>query len=378
MLGRKGVLLLGSQIRVGGAQKALLTLAGHLHDKGIPVTAAFFYDKDGLQAVWQAEADFPILVLEAWKENGGLANLRRIAGGFFRLNRLIHRMRPASMISYTEHANMPGMLAGWLGGVPLRIVTARGRIQGFKTWQGWLHAAMLNLGFGSCLVANSENGRAMSMREGVRSNKIEVIPNGIEVRQVDPQVRQRVRRELALQDNVPLVFSAGRMAYEKGHDLLIEAAAQVITDCPDVVFLAAGDGELRLKYETQISRLGLTSQVRFLGYRKDIPDLMAAADIYTLPSRSEGMPNALLEAMSLGLPAAAFKMGGVSEIITDGLTGLLATPKNPAALAGIITRLVMDKDLRQKLGSAGQEHVRREYDLQKMLNRYRELLLPEK
>lgn len=371
------MLLLGSQIRVGGAQKALLTLAGHLHKKGISVTAAFFYDKDGLKADWQAEAVFPIIVLEAWKDNGGVGNLYRIVGGFLRLYHLIRRKCLVSMISYTEHANMLGMLAGWLGAVPLRIVTTRGRIQGFKRWQGWLHAAMINLGFGSCLVANSENGRTMSIHEGVKPNKIKVVPNGIEVRQVDPQLRQQVRRELALQEHVPVVFSAGRMAYEKGHDLLVAAAIQVIAECPDVVFLAAGIGDLRFEYETQISRLGLTEQVRFLGYRKDIPDLMAAADIYTLPSRSEGMPNALLEAMSLGLPAAAFKMGGVSEIITDGLTGLLAKPNDPSALAGIIIRLVKDHDLRQKLGFSGQEHVRREYNLEKMLNRYEELLVPK-
>ena len=368
--GRKGILLLGSQIRVGGAQKALLTLARYLFEKGIPVTVAFLYDKDNLLAVWQSETPFPLFSLGAWKDNGGAANGIRIVMGMFNLCRLVFKSRPIGMISYTEHANIPAMLAGSLGRVPVRIVTMRGRIQAYKKWQAWLHAVMFNLGMGTLMVANSESGQRISIKEGIPSGKTMVIPNGIEIHRRDPDIRRRVRKELGLLDDDLVVFSAGRMAYEKGHDLLIEAAPGVIYQCPNVVFMAAGDGEMRPQYEAMVSRLGLEGHFRFLGNRKDIFDLLSAADIYTLPSRSEGMPNALLEAMSMGVPAAAFRTGGVIEVITNGQNGLLAEPDNTTDLSEIITRLAEDPELRRILGEAGQKHVVKEYGLEEVLNRY--------
>lgn len=362
-------------MRAGGAQKALLALAGWLHEQSIPVVAVFFYDKDNLHAAWQRSADFPIISLHAWSARQSWLNALRLLRGLFRLYLLMRQQRFQSIITYTEHANMLALPIAWLAGIPRRVATTRGRILGFKPWQGWLHARMINLGLATCLVANSQAGRQMSIQDGVLAHKVLVIPNGVEALEPNATTRQQVRQRLGIDDHTMMLLSAGRLTHEKGHDLLLTAARYVLDTCPQAQFVLAGDGILRSQHEAQAKQLGIDKRVLFLGFRQDVHDLMRAADIYVLPSRSEGMPNALLEAMQLGLPVAAFNVGGVGEIIQDGVAGLLAMPEDPQALASALIRLLEDHSLRQRLAQSARQHVRDRYCLEKMFQRYADLLL---
>ncbi len=156
-----------------------------------------------------------------------------------------------------------------------------------------------------------------------------------------------------------------RLDKQKDHASLLEAARLV----PDAVFVLVGDGPLREELEDRATRLGVEERVLFLGWREDIPEVLACADLFVLPSLYEGLPLALLEAMAAGLPIVATAIGGTSEAVVDGVTGLLVPPGEPRSLAAAIRRALDDEGLARRLGAASRERVRREFSAAAMARR---------
>jgi glycosyltransferase involved in cell wall biosynthesis len=155
---------------------------------------------------------------------------------------------------------------------------------------------------------------------------------------------------------------------------LLEAAALV----PHAIFVLAGDGPERPALEAQARSLGIEGRVRFLGHRTDIPQLLAVSDLFVLPSLYEGLPLSVLEAMAAGKPVIATQIGGTSEVVTDGETGLLVKPRDSNALAAAIQRLLTDQDLANRLARSALDRVRHEFSSDVMVRRvsriYQDLL----
>lgn len=360
---------------VGGAQKVLLQLAGWFHQRGCRVMAIFFYDRDNLAAAWQAEYPFPVAALGNWrKENSLLVKAWHLAQSLFHLFRLMRNERFSSVLAFTHHSNLLALPLAWLAGIPVRVASHRGRILGFPRWQERLHAWMVNAGFATALVAVSQLVRQQSIAEGVRPDKIVVIPNGVDLPEIQPNQAALTRKEAVLDEDAFLILTAGRLWAEKGHIHLVRAMPEVVRAVPKVVLALAGEGVLRPELEAEARKLKVEDHLRFLGVRRDVLNWMAAADLFILPSNSEGMPNALLEAMGLGLPVIATRVGGVPEIIQDGETGCLVPPQDPSALAVAIIALLRSPRERRRLGQNAQEMIRREYQMEKMCERYKALL----
>jgi glycosyltransferase involved in cell wall biosynthesis len=188
---------------------------------------------------------------------------------------------------------------------------------------------------------------------------------------VEPGIRERLRGELGVPPEAGLVLAVGRLNAEKGQSLLLQAAPAVLSRCPGTVFALAGDGPLRGALEQQAAQLGIAGQVRFLGVRQDVPALLAAADLFVLPSRSEGMPNALLEAMAAGLPVVSFEVGGVGEVLVHGVTGLLVPPEDADGLARAMLALLENEQERRRLGAAARERIRANHNMENMCLQYR-------
>jgi glycosyltransferase involved in cell wall biosynthesis len=159
----------------------------------------------------------------------------------------------------------------------------------------------------------------------------------------------------------------------KGHTCLIAAACTVCRDVPDAIFLLIGDGKERPKLEQQVREAGLEENFLFLGCRNDVPDLLAACDLSVLPSESEGLPNAILEAMAAGVPVVATCVGGIPEIIENGQNGLLVPPQNPQALAEAILRILRDSNLAMRLACAGQERTRAHFSFDRVVRELQQL-----
>ncbi|MGQ9409790.1 glycosyltransferase [Mycolicibacterium gilvum] len=200
------------------------------------------------------------------------------------------------------------------------------------------------------------------------ADKITVIYNGVDVARFDAQSGDADRRQVfdefgfAPQDKVVTILAALRP--EKDHETYLRAARLVADRLPAAKFLIVGDGRMRPRIEELIDELDLRSRVVLAGTRSDVPALLAVSSVFTLSSYSiECFPMALLEAMAAGVPAVCTAVGGVPEMIDDGVTGFLVPPRDPQAIADAVSTILTDDDLAQKMGRAARDRVEREFSL---------------
>ncbi len=181
------------------------------------------------------------------------------------------------------------------------------------------------------------------------SPPVRVLHNGIDASAFPDADGTAVRRELGVRDGEFVVGTAVVISEQKGIRYLLDAARIARAADPTVRFVIGGDGPLRAELERTAASLGLGNGVRFLGYRRDVPRLVAAMDSYVLPSLWEGLPLALLEALAGGKPIVATRVGGNPEVVEDGENGLLVPPRDPAALAGAVLALRRDPQMRERM-----------------------------
>ena len=217
----------------------------------------------------------------------------------------------------------------------------------------------------SRILAISEAVReSMLARREAPDSKIMVVPNGITA--PEPGNAAETRRSLGLSLDTPLIVCAARLEREKDIASLIGAIQSVRESIPNVRCLVAGEGAERTALDAQIGVLGLEDSVTLLGFRADAPALMAAADVFALPSLAEPFGLVLLEAMALGRPVAATRAGGPLEIVVDGETGFLVPPSSPDALAGALGTLLADPALARRMGENGQARYEAQFTVSKM------------
>ncbi len=374
---KSSILLIGSQMTTGGSQSILLILSKWLHENAHPVKLVFFHDEDGLHEKWKQQFSFPIINLKAWeKKPQSIRKYFMLIRGIFRLYQLMRQENAAAVMTFTHHSNLMGIPIAWVQGIPVRIAAHRGRIHGFPRWQEKIHSWMINSGMATKLVAISKQIGKDAVSEGVNPEKILVIPNGVEPLDFDPSVRAEKRAELNIQPGQLVVLSVGRLSYEKGHDVLINAIPIVLQKYSQTVFIFSGDGPQRSALEKKVDTLDIRQNVVFLGVRTDVRELIAGADLFVFPSRSEGLGQALLEAMSVGITVVASNVGGIPEVIDHGMSGVLVTPENPQALAQAIIEMLVNEEQREIFSSAARESVRKKYPIQKMFDSYLKILDP--
>ena len=372
------ILFLGTQMTVGGAQKVLLSQAEWFYQRGYPVTVAFFYDKEGLRKHWDARYDFRVIDLEARRPGANpVLNAWFLLRALIRLGRLLRRGRFSVVETFTPDSNLLGLPIAWLMGVPVRIGSHHGRIQNAPRWLEWLHGRLINSRVATALVAVSSRVKELAVTgEGIRPERVTLIPNGVNLPPEGAYPQEKIdhlRQNLDIHPDAPVLISVGRLSRQKGHRYLLAAIPGVLACFPQAVLLIVGDGPQRADLEQQARHLGVETSVRFLGTRDDVYHLLAAADVFVLPSVSEGMPMALLEALGMGVAVVASNLTGIADVIEDGRHGLLTTPGKPDSLAHAVNRLLEDDALRADLSESGKQLVRQEYTVDRMCERYESL-----
>lgn len=199
------------------------------------------------------------------------------------------------------------------------------------------------------------------LADGIDPSRIAFVPNGVEDHFFEPRDGHASRLALGLSPARPVAVVPARLAPRKGHVDLIAAWPAVQSRAPGAVALFAGDGPLRAPLEAMAESAGLAGAVKVLGHVDDMPALLAAADAAVLPSRLEGVPLALLEAMAAGLPVVATRVGGVTEAVEDGVTGLLVAPRDPGALGLAVGEVLAERAWSRGLGRAGQRAAREKF-----------------
>jgi glycosyltransferase involved in cell wall biosynthesis len=210
------------------------------------------------------------------------------------------------------------------------------------------------------------------------STKIAVIPNGIDVEAYRAQSSaERGRAAVGLRPGQRLVSMVGEVGWRKDQKTFLQALAQLRSEDPDdsTVFAIVGDGDERPRLEAEARQLGLVApHLCWLGFRRDVGDLLAASDLVVLPSREEGFPNTLLEAMALGRCVVATPVDGVPELVVDGQTGVLVPVGDPALLAESMRELLGDTARRESYGAAAVRRVRVEFDQTAIMARVESLV----
>jgi glycosyltransferase involved in cell wall biosynthesis len=176
-----------------------------------------------------------------------------------------------------------------------------------------------------------------------------------------------VHAALYLPTHAPVVGTIGALVAQKAQHHLIDAAAIVTKEVPDVRFVILGEGELRPSLEEHIKHLHLTRHVFLAGFRPDVLELLKDFDVFALSSIQEGLCTSLIDAMAASKPAVATAVGGVPEVIADGETGFLVPAKDDKALAERIVRLLKDQGLRQRMGEAGLARARQHFTVERMV-----------
>ena len=212
-------------------------------------------------------------------------------------------------------------------------------------------------------------------------SRVTCIRNGIDLEGKSVQTdRWRTRKDLGVDTGTCLIGTVGRLTPVKGIPYLLKAARILLRQGANVKLLVVGDGSIRLDLVTQTRDLGISENVVFLGHREDTDELLQALDIFVLPSLSEGIPMALLEAMAASRAVVASRVGGIPEIIKDGVEGFLVEPMDVNSLAERCGRLIESPDVAREMGEQARKRVERDFSATAMADRvasvYKELLMP--
>jgi glycosyltransferase involved in cell wall biosynthesis len=287
----------------------------------------------------------------------------------WRLSRRLRAARVDLVHLHTGRAAWLGGLAARLAGLPA-IVTRRMDRPVRPTWrarliyQTWTRRAVaISPGVVECLAAG-----------GVPRRRIVLIPSAVDVARLQPtRDRAAVRAREGAPADEPVLLAMSALVRRKGLDVLLDALADLARRGLRPALWIAGDGPEHGVLVAQAARLGLTARVRWLGHRDEVGDLLAACDVFVLPSRREGLGVAALEAMAAGRPVVASAVGGLGDAVVDGRTGLLVPPEDPGALARALERLLVDAALRDRLGAAGPRRVAEGFLPQQMVGAYEAL-----
>jgi glycosyltransferase involved in cell wall biosynthesis len=295
--------------------------------------------------------------------------------GIFRLARFLRGHRVDILHTHLFEPSVIGLLAGVLAGTRTRVMTRHysdyhTRIR--KRWHVRLDQLCTRLSHAVIAVSQHTADHLVS-EEGAAQEKVCVVLNGIDFGRVEvsgPDARERLRREFA-PDGGHLLLIVARLHPEKGHHYLFEALpeARRRANAP-VRLLVAGAGPFEEAYKSEVRALGCEDIVSFLGFRKDSADLMAAADLLILPSVAEAFGLVLAEALYIGTPVVATRVGGIPEIVDDGVDGVLVSPGDSKALADAITDLLGDSDERGRLAGRGREKIAMRFRFEEMVRSY--------
>ncbi len=285
-----------------------------------------------------------------------------------RLRRLIVAESPHVIHFHTSRAHA---MSPWLG----RVAATRGvvtRRMDYVLRRGWRTDLLYNRSV-AVVAAISEEVRRRLLAAGVGEARISLVRSGVEVPAGLPGAagRAAARARFGVGDEVALGVVAA-LERRKGHDVLLRAIAG-LGGQPSIRCLFCGDGSQRASLERLAHDLGIAAHVRFLGEQRQVADVLAALDLFVMPSRHEGLGVALLEAMAMALPVVASAVGGLPEAVDPGRTGLLVPAEDADALGAAVRELAGDLERARRMGLAGRERVAAEFSMEAMAVGYERL-----
>ncbi len=328
---------------VGGGQRHVLDLARDLKKNGLSVTV--FTSEKGAFSIFLEKNAIPYRIIPMgkfpapWRLPAWKTALRELNPDLLHL-----------------HGGMAGFWGLWASGgnPPYKIVYTIHGVHYIHQpfflyrWVRWFLDLLLKNRADRVICVSEHDAGWVRKLKIADPEKIRVIHNGINILPM-PDTPSSIS-SVVLPPDAFVVVVIGRLSFEKGQRYAIEAMSQLVKKHPSIHLLIVGDGEEKPSLEKRVERLNLKNNVHFLGFRRDVPSILGFADLNFMPSLWEGLPLSLLEAMAGGLPSVATRVGGVPEIVQDGVEAILVPPKNPGQMAKAIERLYLDSEFRSQMG----------------------------
>jgi len=372
------VLRVIARLNVGGPALHVAYLTAGLAERGYDTTlvaGTIARGEESMAFVADAHNVHIETLSELHREISPIRDLRAI----LRLARLIRRERPAILHTHTAKAGAVGRIAALLAGdarPPIVVHTFHGHVLrgyfgrtmtfGFRTLERWLARTTTSL----VAVSPEVRDDLVALRVAPAS-KFTVVRLGIDLAHriaSDGAQRRETRRQMGLRDDAFVVGWVGRMTAVKNTDSLVRALQTLVDLGVDARLLLVGDGPDRDHLERYAHELGVMKRCLFLGYQEDVARFYDAIDALVLPSVNEGTPVSVIEALAAGRPVVATRVGGVPDIVRDGVDGYLVAPGDPSELAERLVRLARDPDRRARMGADGRARVLQRYTVARLVD----------
>ena len=352
------VALFFSKFLPGGTEGQMIELARRLDRRRFEVHLACLHR----QGAWLGRAaarasdiaEFPI---RSFRHPRTLARMSQFA-------KWCRERRIAVLHATDLYANVFALPAAALAGVPVRIGNRRELNPDKRA--GLIALQRASYACAHSVVANSAAVAARLRAEGVGERAIRIIPNGIDLDAYAARTPSHSLRR---------IVTGANLRPEKAHDVLIDAFASLSTVHPDVELVIVGTGNRDAELRALATQRGVAARVHFLGHRDDVAGILAGGDIFVLPSRTEAFPNSVMEAMAAGLPVIATAVGGVPELIQDGVNGVLIPPDNRAALIDALRNLVDSPARAAAFGQSARDTIASRFSFTRMVTSFEDLYL---
>jgi glycosyltransferase involved in cell wall biosynthesis len=355
----------------GGAERTLVDLANNLDHDRYDVTVLTIFDQNPLADRLDERVTLRTLGVEGVTSDShafaveGAANPFEYVTAPLRFLRLVRRERPDILQSFLTYDNLFTRAAGVVSPGTKVITGVRLVPTGEHDLAQWLDNWTTR--FADHVVSNSQSGKAFVDNYWVPGNRVSVVNNGRDLERFGHDAPKGFRESIGVPEDAQVVGTVGRLIDRKGHDELLDAWVAVRERAPDAHLLIVGDGPERDALKAKAERLEISKSVHFVGLRDDVPDCLAAMDVFVFPSHYEGLPGALLEAMAAGLPCVATPVDGNSELLEAFESGLFFEPGDHAAMASALVLVLTHSDLAAELGAAARERAHEGFDVASMV-----------
>lgn len=352
-----------TELETGGAERCLVNLACELDPEQFSVHVL------SLAPLPVAPKDSLIEQLKARRisvDSLHVTSARQVLTAKNKLRHFLQKQQIQLLQTFLYHANVLGALAkgkkcSFIQVSGIRVADPSRWRQRVERWASrrWQHATCVSRGVATFCMD----------RLNLSENQLTVIPNGVDAGRFS-NILPAEPNQLPLPQQRRILLTIGRLERQKGIDWLLKLAPSLLEQCPQHDLVFVGDGTGRSTLEQQVSRAGITSRVHFLGWRSDIPALLSSADLLLLPSRWEGMPNVLLEAMASSLPVVTRPVQGADDILGDEDNLQLVRSDSPEDFTRCVVQLVADPLAREEQGRSNRERVLNHFTLGRMIERY--------
>ena len=347
MTGRARVVYLSHAFMVGGAEEMVLNLVRRLPERYEPAVVCIHRAGPIGEEIQRTGVAFSVLGL-----NPGLSRPVDV----LRLRDALHAMQPTIVHTFLLTGSLYGRFASMMAGVPIVIGTEvniyENKRPSHARAEQWLMRGT------DAVIASAASVKEYYVGQiGADPAKVEVIYNAVDWSQLQATIgRDALRSSLGVPAEAVTAGIIARLTEQKAHRVLFEAMARHAR-LQQMHLIVVGDGELRESLQQCVETLGLQGRVHFVGARRDLGNILAAVDLFTMPSLWEGLPLSLVLAMGAGLPVIATRVAGIPEVVEDGVSGLLVSPGNSEELGQALARVVEDAALRRTLGERARSFV---------------------